>query len=337
MSKRLSIVLAVAVLLVMFVSGSAFADWPTRPINIIVYSSAGGSTDLSNRAIAEAIKPYLGVDVVVSNMPGAMGATATAYVWEAPHDGYLWYGTSEGFLGLACQGMHHTTVDDWEFFMIGGTPGVVSVRPDSPYETFQDVLDDVAARPGDVTIATSIPGCIWHIQYLTLERYGGYELAYIPYAGSHPSIVAALAGEIDVVWTGVGEQSEFLRAGELRPLAMYDTVPHKFAGVTIPPITDYVPELEQVMPLIQFVGFALPADTPPDILDTIAEAFEQAMQEEPVEQFADTVASNLYGYMGDEAKELAYNQQEIFAWLLWEQGIGTVSPEEFGIANPFED
>jgi len=337
MFKRFVIVLFVGVLLAMTITGIAFAEWPSRPINIIVYSSAGGSTDLSNRAIAEAIKPHLGVDAVVSNMPGAMGATATAYVMGAPHDGYLWFGLSEGVLGLGVLGAFATTTDDWEFFMIGGTPGVISVRKDSNYTNFQELLDDISKRPGEITIATSIPGCIWNIQYLTLERFGGYDLAFVPYTGSHPSIVAGLAGEVDVVWTGLGEQAEFLRAGELRPLVMYDTAAHEFAGLTIPPITDFVPQLAEVMPLIQFVGFGLPADTPPEILETVTEAFKKAMTEEPVKNFADAVASQLYGYYGQEAKDLANKQQGIFAWLLWEEGLATVSPEEFGIQNPFEE
>ncbi|HSV31662.1 MAG TPA: tripartite tricarboxylate transporter substrate binding protein [Atribacteraceae bacterium] len=337
MIKKYVLGLLVALLMMSLSVGVAFgADWPTRPINIIVFSAAGGSTDLSNRAIAEAIKPYLGVEVVVSNMPGALGGTATAYVWSAPRDGYIWYGASEGFLGLAVLGAHHTTAEDWELFLVGGTPGVISVRKDSPFEDFQQLLDAVAASPGGLTIATSIPGCIWNIQYLTLEKYGGYDLEFIPYPGSHPSIVAALAGEIDVVWTGLGEQSEFLKAGELRPLAIYDTKPHEFAGMTIPPITDYVPELVEIMPLLQFVGFGLPSDTPPEILEKVTEAFHQAMQKEPVQRFAETVASTLYGYSGEKARELAKRQQAIFAWLLWEEGLARVSPEEFGIPNPFE-
>jgi len=329
--KRLVILLLISLLVL---STALSVDWPRRQITIVVYSAAGGATDLSNRAIAEAIKKYLGVDVIVVNMPGAMGGTATSYVWNAPHDGYLWFGTSEGFLGQCVLGAHHTTARDWEFFMIGGTPGIISVKKDSPYKTFQDLLDDVKKRPGEVTVATSIPGCIWNIQYLTLKKYGGYDLKYVPYPGSHPSQVACLAGEVDVVWTGLGEQAEYLKAGQLRPLAVYDTKPLEFAGMTIPPITDFVPELAKVMPIKQFVGFALPADTPKEILDKITEAFKKAMKEKPVLDYGKNRYSELYGYYGEKAKQFAMKEQSLFAWLLWEEGIAKISPEKFNIPKP---
>ncbi len=335
MKSRFFLMFFVLFLVVAFLTSGALAqEWPTRPINIIVFSAAGGSTDLSNRALAEAMKPYLGVDIVVQNMEGAMGGTATSYVWDAPHDGYLWFGLSEGFFGQCVLGIHPTTVEDWEFFWVGGTPGIISVRKDSPYQNFQELLDDIKERPGEITIATSIPGCIWHIQYLTFERYGGYDLEWIPYPGSRPSIVSAIAGEVDVVWTGLGEQAEFLKAGQLRPLAMYDTKSHEFAGVTVPPITDFVPELAEIMPLRQCVGFALPADTSPEILDKITGAFVEGMKEKPVLDFAENVYSELYGYYGKEAKDFARRSQSIFAWLLWEEGVAKESPDKFGIPKP---
>jgi len=309
-------------------------DWPERTVNIIVYSAAGGSTDLSNRAIAEGLKKSLGVDVVVSNMPGAMGGTATSYVWNLKHDGYACFGLSEGYLGQCVLGLHPTTVKDWEIFMVGGTPGIISVKPDSPYQNFKQILDDAKKRPGEVLIATSIPGCIWHIQWLTAKKYGNFNAKFVPYPGSFPSQTAAIAGEIDVVWTGLGEQSEFLKGRKLRPLAVYDSKPLEFAGLTIPPITDFIPELEKVMPIKQFVGFALPADTPKEILDKVTDAFKIAMKSEAVKNFGEVKYSELYGYCGEEARQIASKQQSVFAWILWDEGIARISPEEFNIPKP---
>ncbi len=332
--KKIFLITILVMTFALYCVSAYAAEWPERTINIIVYSSAGGSTDLSNRAIAEGLKKPLGVDVVVSNMPGAMGGTATSYVWTLKHDGYNCFGLSEGYLGQCVLGLHSTTVKDWEIFMVGGTPGIISVKPDSPYQDFKQILDDVKKRPGEVTIATSIPGCIWHIQWLTAKKYGDFNAKFVPYPGSFPSQVAAMAGEIDVVWTGLGEQSEFLRGKKLRPLAVYDTKPLEFAGLTIPPITDFIPELEKVMPIKQFVGFALPADTPKEILDKIADAFKIAMKSEAVKKFSEAVHSQLYGYCGEEARQIASKQQSVFAWLLWDEGIAKISPEEFNIPKP---
>lgn len=331
--KKYFLIILVIVFVVFCVSAYA-AEWPERTINIIVYSSAGGSTDLSNRSIAEGLKKQLGVDVVVSNMPGAMGGTASNYVWNSKHDGYTCFGLSEGYLGQCVLGLHPTTVKDWEIFMVGGTPGIISVNPNSPYQNFQQLFDDVKKKPGELTVATSSPGCIWHIQWLTAKKYGDFNAKFVPYPGSFPSQTAAMAGEIDIVWTGLGEQSEFIKGKKLRPLAVYDTKPLEFAGLTIPPITDFIPELEKVMPIKQFVGFALPADTQKEILDKITDAFKIAMKDEAVKKFGEMKYSQLYGYCGEEARQIASGQQSVFTWLLWDEGIAKISPEEFNIPKP---
>lgn len=331
--KKYFLIILVIVFVVFCVSAYA-AEWPERTINIIVYSSAGGSTDLSNRSIAEGLKKQLGVDVVVSNMPGAMGGTASNYVWNSKHDGYTCFGLSEGYLGQCVLGLHPTTVKDWEIFMVGGTPGIISVNPNSPYQNFQQLFDDVKKKPEELTVATSSPGCIWHIQWLTAKKYGDFNAKFVPYPGSFPSQTAAMAGEIDIVWTGLGEQSEFIKGKKLRPLAVYDTKPLEFAGLTIPPITDFIPELEKVMPIKQFVGFALPADTQKEILDKITDAFKIAMKDEAVKKFGEMKYSQLYGYCGEEARQIASKQQSVFTWLLWDEGIAKISPEEFNIPKP---
>lgn len=332
MKKSLLVILALA--LVLSYTTIYAGEWPERTINIIVYSAAGGSTDLSNRAIAEGLKKPLNVDVVVSNMPGAMGGTAVHYVWTAKHDGYLSAGLSEGFLGQCVLGIHHTTARDWEWFMVGGTPGLISVKPGSPYKSFQQLYADVKSKPGKMSIATSIPGCIWHIQWLTAKKYGGFDLKFVPYPGSFPSQTACMTGEIEVVWTGLGEQSEFVKGKKLQPLAVYDTKPLEFAGLTIPPITNFIPDLAKVMPIKQFVGFALPSDTPKEILGKVTDAFKVAMKHKAVEDFGTGVYSELYGYYGEEAKRLAINQQKVFAWILYDEGIAKTSPEKFGIPRP---
>ncbi len=310
------------------------ADWPTRKVNIIVFSSAGGATDLANRVMGDAMGDVLGVDVVISNMPGALGGTAVNYVWNQPRDGYNLIGLSEGALGHSVLGLHTSTAKDWEYFMVGGTPGIISVNANASYQTFGELHAAIKADPGQISIATSVPGCIWNIQWLLTKEHGGFDTRYIPYTGSFPSQTAALSGEVDIVWTGLGEQSEFLQGGRLRPLAVFDTTPLEFAGQTIPPITDYIPEMAAVMPIDQFVGLAVPSDTSEDIRAKIAKAFETAMKSAEVKQFADAKASTLYGWHGEEAKQVALDQEKTFAWTLWDAGIAKKSPEEFGISRP---
>ena len=315
-------------------STSTSNEWPVRQTNIIVYSSAGGSTDLANRAIAEGMKASLGVDIIASNMPGALGGTAVNYVWNQRRDGYRMVGISEGALGHSVLGLHTSTAKDWEYFMVGGTPGIISVNADSKYKTFADLYAAAKTQPDQLKIATSVPGCIWNVQWLLTKKLGGFATRFVPYPGSFPSQTAALSGEVDIVWTGLGEQSEFIKSGKLRPLAVFSDQAVDFADTTIPPITDFIPELRSRMPINQFVGFALPSDTPKPRLKKVTDSFIQAMQSEPVQQFSQAKYSKLYGWYGEQSKQVAIEQEKVFAWTLWEAGLAKRNPEELGIAKP---
>lgn len=308
--------------------------YPRRPVNIIVYSSAGGATDLANRAIAEGMKEAMGKDVIASNMPGALGGTAVNYVWNQKHDGYRMVGLSEGALGHSVLGLHTKTAKDWDYFMVGGTPGILSVNTNSPYQRFEDLYAAVKANPGEMTISTSVPGSVWNVQWLNTKKLAGFDTKFIPYPGSFPSQTAALSGEVDMVWTGLGEQSEFLRGGRLRPLAVFGDTPVEFEGMTIPPITDFAPQLNTVMPINQFVGFAVPSDTPEDIKSKITDAFKAGMESETVLEFSKAKHSNLLGLYGAEAKSLALSQERTLAWTLWDAGIANNNPEDLGIEKP---
>jgi len=309
-------------------------DWPTRTANIIVYSSAGGSTDLANRAVAQGMKEALGVDVVAQNMPGALGGTAVNFVWNQRHDGYRMVGISEGALGHSVLGLHTSTAQDWEYFMVGGTPGIISVEASSDYQTFDELYAAVKANPGSLKIATSVPGCIWNVQWLLSKDLGNFNAQFVPYPGSFPSQTAALSGEVDIVWTGLGEQSEFIKGNKLRALAVFSDQAVEFEGRAIPAITDFIPELKNRMPINQFVGFALPSDTPKPVLEKVTVAFNAAMASEPVQQFGTAKYSELTGLHGEAAKQVALNQEKVFAWTLWDAGLAKKNPQTLGIAKP---
>lgn len=309
--------------------------WPSGPISLIVFSAAGGGTDLANRALAAAMEKDLG-KISVVNMPGGSGGVAANHVFSREKDGYNWLGMSEGILPVAVLGAHPTTSKDWEYFMLGGTPGVISVRADSPFQSVEDVLKAMKEKPGQVKLAASQAGCIWHIKAILLGQAAKVEYKFMPYQGSNPSILAALSGEIDVVITGLGEQAEFLAAKKLRPLAMveledYDKVP---GWGKVPAIVKTVPDMKKHLPVDQFVGFALPANTPKEILGKVEASFKKAVQSEDVKKYAETKYVKISGLSGKEAKAVAEKMERIFSWALWDLKMATKSPEEFKIPRP---
>lgn len=331
--KKRSVVLLTACFLTG--CGRSGADWPSRPIELVVFSSAGGGTDLAARILAAALEPELGVPIRVSNMTGGRGGAAAQYVFGGGRDAYRWLGASETVLSLAVRGAHPTTSKDWVYFIFAGSPGVISTSANSPYRTFDELLAAVRRREGELTIASSGPGSIWHIRTEILRRHGRFQVRYIPYPGSSESQVAVLAGEVDLVHTALAEQVNYIRGGQLRPLGMVETEPVELDGVgLIPAVTDWLPELEEHLPLPQWLGFMVPAETPEETVAALTRAYHRALESEAVRQFLENTGNRLYGLSGPEAAVMARRLEGIFSWLLYDLGLAQHSPERFGIDRP---
>lgn len=312
------------------------STWPERNIDMIIYSAAGGGTDLVNRLLATEMEKTLGKSVVASNMEGASGGVGATYVQAKNHDGYNLLGISEGLFPLAVLKCAAYTADDWEYFLAGGTVGLISVAADSPYETVQDVIDAMKANPGKIKLANSQVGCIWDIKAALFKNATGVDYQFMSYQGSNPSILACLNGEVDVIVTGLGEQAEYLKAGKLRPLAVMEA-----EGAEVPnygfveSVVETVPELADTIGAVsQAVGFAVPSDTDPAVLEALTEAFKAAMESDAMAQYAEEKYLTLTGLCGEEAAELAKSMEATFSWILYDNGVAPLSPEDFGIARP---
>jgi tripartite-type tricarboxylate transporter receptor subunit TctC len=218
--------------------------------------------------------------------------------------------------------------------MVAGAPGVISVSPDSDYQTLQQVVTAAKARPGMINAAAAKIGGIWHTKLLTLEKAAGIRFNFIPYDGSNPAQLALLSGEVEVVVSSVSEQAEMIKANKLRPLAMLEAASYDFPGLgTIPAAAESYPEVADVM-VTQWLGFALPADTPPRVLEKITGAFQRAMESDEVQEMIKTRLLTPYGHYGEKADQLARQTEQGWTWMLHDLGIAERSPEELGIPRP---
>jgi tripartite-type tricarboxylate transporter receptor subunit TctC len=320
----------------LFGSASVFAkEWPARPIEISCFASAGGGTDTTDRAIAKAMEPHLGVKINVVNRTGGAGGVAANAVWTKPHDGYYWGGFSESILPMPVMGGHHTSAKDWIYYMVGGAPGVISVPAGSKYKSLDDLVNAVKAAPGQIKASASASGCIWHTKLIALQNGAGINFNFVPFNGSHPSQVAAMTGEVDTVLTSISEQAELIKAKKLVPLAMIELKPYDFPGTgTIPAAVEAYPDVAKLLPLDQWLGFALPADVPKDVIAKVDDAFAKAMESDIIKDLAKNRNMTLYGYYGKKAQDVARKMESTWTWTLYELKIAKKSPAEFGIPKP---
>ena len=312
------------------------SNWPERPINIVVGFGAGGNTDLVNRTLGSLMAQDLGTNITVTNMTGGTGGIAADHVFKNGKDGYTILGAPESLRILAVAGYHPTLIGkDWSPLIAAKFDGVISVPKDSPIKDFAELIEQARQNPNTIKYSASSAGVIYHLQSVIMNQKGNVPMQFIPYQGSHPSATAAIAGEVDVVQTGLGEQAELIRAGELRPLVMFSDQAYEMEGVgTIPPITDYLPELKEYLPMDSWVGMAIPSEVPDDIKKLIESAYLKAVQTEEFAKFIKEREGIVLGYGLEESLEVGLKESSSFSWLLYDLGAVPNSPEDFNIPKP---
>ncbi|HEX6144278.1 MAG TPA: tripartite tricarboxylate transporter substrate binding protein [Geminicoccaceae bacterium] len=316
-------------------TGAALAqDFPERPVELSVWASAGGGTDTTNRYLAQAMEKALGGKINVVNRTGGGGGVAMNHVWSQPHEGYYWLGASEAMQVVKVMGYHPTGTRDWRWYIVGGAPGVISVPEGSPYQTLDDLIAAAKENPGGVKVGHCPIGCVWHMKALSLGQGAEVEFNYIPFEGSAPAQVAALTGEVDAVVSSISEQAEFIRADKFRPLAVIEMEPYEFADQgTIPAAGEKYPGI-QAIPARQWLGMAIPGDTPPEVIEKIDAAFEEAMQDPKLRELETERFMTLSGEYGEEAFDILDKMERVMSYKLHELGVAETDPAEVGIEKP---
>ena len=192
-------------------AGPAFAEYPEKPISIIVPFSAGGGTDMTGRTIADFLSRELGQPVVVVNRPGAGGEIGLTELAKADPDGYtLGIINTPGIVTIPIERDAQFSVDAFTFIAgLVEDPATVSVLKDSGIETIADLVAKAKEEPGGVTVGTQGIGSAGHISISLLEQAADVEFLPVPFAGAAPSRTALLSGEIMATTANLGEALNF--------------------------------------------------------------------------------------------------------------------------------
>jgi len=252
------------------------ADYPSRPITLIVSFSAGGGTDIGARLLTPLVEAELGQPVNVVNITGAGGWVGWTELSRAEPDGYTigYINTPALIMGYINPELGRPAGLEMFIPIVNHVwdSTVWAVLPDSQFQTAQDVLDYVKANPGQLSKTTTGAHTQHHINAMELFRQG-YEFKVVHTEGAADATAMVLGGHAEILSAGVGEATTLARDGQLRILAVMDAERSKH-------LTD-VPTFEEAtgIELISFSsrGIAAPAGTPQEIIDKLAAAFEKAM------------------------------------------------------------
>ncbi len=217
------IVCMLTVSLLMALGGPALAaDFPTKPITFVIPYPAGGSTDLTGRAMANAAKNYLGQPIICENKGGGGGTVGPSLVISKPPDGYT-IGISSGAVTIA----YH--MGKLNFNPLTDTTNIIRyttyvfgmvVRADSPWKTMQEFVKYAKENPGKVTYGTPGVGTNPHLAMEELSIITGIQLVHMPFKGGAEAATALLGGHIDAVSDSTS-WGPMVDAGKFRLLVTY--------------------------------------------------------------------------------------------------------------------
>lgn len=226
MISRRTFAAAAAATLAAFAAAPAFAEYPERPITLIVPWGAGGGTDATGRMIAILLEKELGQPVNVVNRTGGSGVVGHSAIATAAPDGYT-IGTVTVEIGM----MHWAGLTDltWENFtpvaLYNYDAAGVQVRADSPWNSLQDVLDAVKASPGTHKSSGTGQGGIWHLSIAGMLAAAGIApdaAPWVPSQGAAPGLQELVAGGVDIVTCSVVEAAALIEAGKVKSLGVMD-------------------------------------------------------------------------------------------------------------------
>ncbi|CAN7758231.1 tripartite tricarboxylate transporter substrate binding protein [Cupriavidus necator] len=269
-------------------AGSALAaDYPSRPIRLVVPYAAGGTIDLMARMLGPKLHAALGQPVVVENRPGGGTTIGAASVARADADGYTLFLGSNAAFTISPQVMSNVQYDPLRSFAAIGTlasfPNLILVAPQSPYKTVAEVVQAARKSPGKISYASFGVGSTAQLSGEAIKVVSGADIIEVPYKSGAQCVQALLSGEVTFAFdTAIGSVQR-VKSGQLRALAV--TSSSRLPDLPqVPGITEAgYPSAD----VIAWVGLFAPAATPPAARTVLSNAVRKLMDDPEVKrQFA---------------------------------------------------
>lgn len=258
-------------------AGAAMAQYPERPVSLVVPYSAGGGADGAARILAQRLSRSLGQQVLVENRPGAGGLIGAQYVAEAEPDGYTVLYDASAF--VTNQVLRQTPFDAEAAFepvsLAVIAPNILVTSPDAPFETIKDFVGYASENPDEVTFASAGSGTASHLAGESLNEAAGLEIVHVPYQGGAPAVNDVMGGQVSIYFANTAAAASQVTGGALRALAI--------GSPERSPILPDVPTLIESgfagFETQEWNGVFVPSGTDPAIVERLAQQIQEAMQD----------------------------------------------------------
>lgn len=279
----------------------AQAEYPEKPVTMVIPLGAGGSHDLNARIITSIVPSYLGQAMIVRLTPGAGGQKGTQEVANAPADGYTLLFT-HNYIDMLQQYVENLPYEPLEDFVpvarVNYAPASIIVRDDSPFQTFEELVAYAKENPGELQLGHSGNWGAFFVPAAQIMKKLDFVMNMVPYQGGGPAMQALLAGDSDMSLAFPSALGELLEAGKVRVLAtageerIYEDVP-SFTEVGIDGDIGF---------MHRFV--LAPAGTPPEALEKLEAAFAQMAEDPTFAKLMNRLGESVDAMSGEEYQAL---------------------------------
>jgi tripartite-type tricarboxylate transporter receptor subunit TctC len=270
---------AAAAWLVFSITGPAFAqaNYPARPIRLIVPFPPGGGTDILARTVANKLTETLGWQIVVDNRPGAGGNIGLDAAAKATPDGHtMVIGQTSNLTvnpALYAKLPYDPVRDFAPVSLVSASPVALLVEAKSPLKSVPDLVALAKAKPDQITFGTSGNGTVGHLSMELLQRMAGVKMIHVPYKGAAQAIPDLLGGRIHVYVPSLETSMPHMKAGTLRAIAI--TSAQRVAAVPdVPAVAEFYKGFESTT----WFGLLVPGGTPKPIVDRLSAEVTKVLQ-----------------------------------------------------------
>jgi tripartite-type tricarboxylate transporter receptor subunit TctC len=300
------------VVLLLLPLGAAAADYPARPVTLVVAFTPGGPSDVLARVVGRKLEQILGQPFVIENRPGAGGNVAAEAVAHAAPDGYTLLNGNNSILATNAALYKKVNFDPEADFapisLIGSQANILVINPALPVNSMAELIALAKARPGKLNFASSGHGAAAHLAGELFKSEAGIDIVHVPYKGAAPALQDVIAGHVDMMFATAASVVPHIRDGKVRALA-----------VTTPQRTAVLPNIATVDELgikgfdaTTWHGLVVPARTPKEIIATLNRATVAALADPAVRKSLGDLGVDIAG--GTPEAFAAYIKAEIPKW-----------------------
>jgi len=310
--KKISAFTAAIAALLCVAQAAPAADYPTRPVTLVLGFAPGGPSDVMSRIFARKLEQVLGQPVVIENRPGAGGNVAAETVARAAPDGYTMLLANSGILAANASLYKKIGFDPVKDFLpitlVGAQANVLVINPALPAGTLAELIAYAKANPGKVSFASGGHGSSPHLAAELLKAEAKISIVHVPYKGTGPALQDVLAGHVQMMFSSVSPVKSLIESGKLRALA-----------ATTLKRTALLPNIATVAELgfpgfeaTAWHGLVVPAGSPKEVVATLHRGMITTLNDPEVRKSLTNLGIDVVGSTPDELA--AYIKVEIPKW-----------------------